>query len=540
MDIIFEKKLSAKDRRNMSDVKFGLPSQKKYPLNDEEHVRKAIQFFKFCPQKDRAELANNINKKIKEFDMTVNVSEDNPFYKYVNKSTVKESIIRTDLSIYCPECRSVISENVRNVRKIVFIDKNFDNVDPINKLQMECHKAIQQLLKCDCAERDMAIDYINNITDAQIRSYGYYKDYENNTLNESSYEFDILLAFTDSIVESYDSFEGSKILEELNHDSLLESTINRKYKSNRPDYIMDRHIATNTLESYLKVADKYKLESFMEYTKQTAKDRIENEIYIIDTHNNRNGGVPVIDLSRLESWTNKNNINFTNLNKTDIFKFENINSIESVREANDINGQSVYIATDRKDGSTYLLGVTESNVKLVKIDESLEDYFSGILSDTKFDIKTITFNAKSITNNLLTDTIRSIKEGFSVDEDGNVKISISPKQSYMDEYSQNHKLLVENWKNKNYEGVKTNLAFAFTLIGVIERDKRFKEKDPEVIKARAFAMNDFKTYLKKLQSVEKDFDFTDYYVKNKFDKKIIDIPKSTIVGVKQLLKTILV
>ena len=109
----------------------------------------------------------------------------------------------------------------------------------------------------------------------------------------------------------------------------------------------------------------------------------------------------------------------------------------------------------------------------------------------------------------------------------------------MDEYSQNHKLLVENWKNKNYEGVKTNLAFAFTLIGVIERDKRFKEGDSNVIKARAFAMNDFKTYLKKLQSVEKDFDFTEYYTKNKFDKKIIDIPKSTIVGIKQLLKTIM-
>ena len=109
----------------------------------------------------------------------------------------------------------------------------------------------------------------------------------------------------------------------------------------------------------------------------------------------------------------------------------------------------------------------------------------------------------------------------------------------MDEYAENHKLLVENWKNKNYEAVKQNLCFVFALISIMERSKEFKNKDKEVMKARAFALNDFKSYLTKLQKMEPEFNFVEYYNNTNYDKHIIDIPKTSIVGLKKLFKTIM-
>lgn len=93
----------------------------------------------------------------------------------------------------------------------------------------------------------------------------------------------------------------------------------------------------------------------------------------------------------------------------------------------------------------------------------------------------------------------------------------------MDEYSENHKILIQNFKSKNYLGMKTNLAFLFELINTTERLLYSKKGiNPDVKrdaeKARMFAINDFKTYLKEVQKVEPDFNFTEYYEKATMEK----------------------
>jgi len=62
--------LSAKDRKKLDTSQFGLPEKRKYPLNDEEHVRKAIQMFSYAKGKDKVILAKNIKRAIKKFGMT--------------------------------------------------------------------------------------------------------------------------------------------------------------------------------------------------------------------------------------------------------------------------------------------------------------------------------------------------------------------------------------------------------------------------------------------------------------------------------------
>jgi hypothetical protein len=132
-----------------------------------------------------------------------------------------------------------------------------------------------------------------------------------------------------------------------------------------------------------------------------------------------------------------------------------------------------------------------------------------------------------------------VSEGVSINANGDVKVTIGKTKSYMDEYMEAHRILVENYKNGNYNAMKSNLAFLFSLISIIERDKRYKERDPETVKARAFAINDFKTYLKHVQKHEPSFDFEAYYKKSEHDKTIINIPRNAIIGIKKLLKAIL-
>jgi hypothetical protein len=85
MDILNEKELTSKDRSKMQDKTFGLPDERKFPLNDEKHVMSAIGYFRTCPKDKRAELARNINAAIRKFHMSPNVSIDNPFHDYYKK-----------------------------------------------------------------------------------------------------------------------------------------------------------------------------------------------------------------------------------------------------------------------------------------------------------------------------------------------------------------------------------------------------------------------------------------------------------------------
>lgn len=90
---LYEATLTAEQRKNISDKDYGLPKDKKYPMPDESHVRSAIRFFNHVDPSDEAELARNIKKKIKQYNMSVKVGEDNRFSKYYNESAIfKEEI----------------------------------------------------------------------------------------------------------------------------------------------------------------------------------------------------------------------------------------------------------------------------------------------------------------------------------------------------------------------------------------------------------------------------------------------------------------
>ena len=84
-----EKDLSTKDRKKLKDSDFGIPEERKYPLIDKNHIIMAVRYFNKADKKYYKTLANNINKRAKELGLKINISKDNPFYKYSDKEIIK-------------------------------------------------------------------------------------------------------------------------------------------------------------------------------------------------------------------------------------------------------------------------------------------------------------------------------------------------------------------------------------------------------------------------------------------------------------------
>ncbi|MNW07005.1 hypothetical protein D3C71_2035130 [compost metagenome] len=95
--------------------------------------------------------------------------------------------------------------------------------------------------------------------------------------------------------------------------------------------------------------------------------------------------------------------------------------------------------------------------------------------------------------------------------------------------------------------MKSNLALLFALINQIERDvihnKKAAKLPAQVIengtRARVFAINDFKTYMKHVLNAEPNFDFTKYYEQSDYGKFVVSVDHDEVVGIKKLFRTLI-
>lgn len=265
-------------------------------------------------------------------------------------------------------------------------------------------------------------------------------------------------------------------------------------------------------------------------------------------------------LCSLESGgVRKENITYYNknfsldLDSNDLFKINSMNLFKRIYAGKDYCGENVYYGYTT--GLLYIIAkdVLTGDLILVELYDENKDYdvistmlnltsrcYNDFNTGNKINYLRVTFkhSSEDLDFNILT-------EGIHFDKDGTIKFSFKPKKSYMDEYSENHAILIQNFKSGNYEDMKSNLAFLFAMINEIERKvihskKSVKDdlrKDAE--KARMFAINDFKTYLKKLQSKQPKFNFTDFYSKSDYGKITFGIKHEDIIGIKRLFQTII-
>lgn len=76
----------------MSDKEFGIPEQKKFPLDTRAHVISAIRFFNYAAPQYRKELAARIIRKIHEYNITgLTPSNQNAFYNYYHPKIIEHT-----------------------------------------------------------------------------------------------------------------------------------------------------------------------------------------------------------------------------------------------------------------------------------------------------------------------------------------------------------------------------------------------------------------------------------------------------------------
>jgi hypothetical protein len=178
--ILNEKKLTTKERNSLDSKQFGLPSKRKFPLTDEDHIRMAIKYFKSCDPINRNELAKNINKRAKELNMKIKVGKDNPFHKYAAPAIVKESDTSTYFEeeiINLPKGYNKLQNHLNHLMNIKVYDKK-------DLLSLEEYIRNNHMLDDGIKAGDESyyiIEKINRIMDLQYKNFLEYKNYEDNS-----------------------------------------------------------------------------------------------------------------------------------------------------------------------------------------------------------------------------------------------------------------------------------------------------------------------------------------------------------------------
>ena len=132
-----DESISAKERKEIPESEFGLPDERKYPLDTPEHVRSAIKLFGHCEEDKKHELAVRIMKAAKKFN--IEVKEDTEVYKYAHMKSIKEEMLNeavdynyTSPSFITPNSGKItedyITYNVDNQTCRTFFDEDIDSL----------------------------------------------------------------------------------------------------------------------------------------------------------------------------------------------------------------------------------------------------------------------------------------------------------------------------------------------------------------------------------------------------------------------------
>ena len=118
-----EESISAKERREIPVDKFGLPEERKYPLDTPEHVRSAIKLFGHCEEDKKHQLAVRIMKAAKKFN--IEIKEDTEVYKYAHMKSIKEEMLNEEVE-YDYNSPSFITPNTGKITED-YMTYNVDN-----------------------------------------------------------------------------------------------------------------------------------------------------------------------------------------------------------------------------------------------------------------------------------------------------------------------------------------------------------------------------------------------------------------------------
>ena len=196
---------------------------------------------------------------------------------------------------------------------------------------------------------------------------------------------------------------------------------------------------------------------------------------------------------------------------------------------------------------------------LEAIDENNIDYLNSLTGeDEEFVKEALNLYNRSYINkhglqyvpdkNNLNEVSMSLKPtiNLSLDNDGSILIKKHENVDFMTIYQNSHELLKEYWDKENIEGIKYELCKLWMMIVLIDKNylhaksslkqRLITNEDKKyATKAKAFIMNDFKTYLRKVLTIEKDFNFSEYFNQTQFGVEVYKLDKRLLNMIKHFI-----
>ena len=563
-------KLTAKQLKDLPDSEFGLvkDGKRSYPLVDKNHVRSAIAFFKYAKPEDRAELAKNINKKAKEFNMKIKAG--GLFVRYIDPKVSKYD---TSSATYITDASHIgtlapivgantdTASNPKEAEEIInFMEDNelFDKKPTAvkEKYNIGYGTSTPKSNRENSNFDEMINSYVVQYELEELKHYminpftGCYKDHEliagSNT--------------TKKIHEILDSNESDE-MSAIKISSIILSNLKR-------DRVLSCLAIVYFRKPYLVRDIISRVKRYHSIFGEISSSFLTDDKMIYD---------PII----------AKNTNGMNADEIAIFEYfcqysENINSIMIDIKSNQIrpvnNDRDLFILqtlyTDMKikgyyvqNGTCfiklssnfyYLAFMRVNSVDLVlvclckylsknRIAESIYSYLTACKKgkDIKPDIiinplGSLEFTNESSSIDKVVHKSKTFMKGIHMDDEGNVKLNLTDKLSF-EHYEEIHKMLKVAYDSENYDEVKRLLAYIFSIIATIEREymnegkgtnkKYINKQDPtykEMVRLRSLYISDFKVYMRKIVTKEPGFKFLEYYNNSSVNSSVYTVNTSDV------------
>ena len=132
---------------------------------------------------------------------------------------------------------------------------------------------------------------------------------------------------------------------------------------------------------------------------------------------------------------------------------------------------------------------------------------------------------------------------LALDKDGNILLKKHENVDFMSIYSNSHILLKQYVKSGNLGGIKYELCKLWMMKLLTDKiiygkDKILptsKQKITDAKKARAFILNDFKTYLDIVLKSDPEFNFTEYFDNTQFGVEVYKIDNRLVKAIKKFI-----
>ncbi len=574
--ILNESKLSSKDRNKLEDNEFGIPEDRKFPLNDKNHVEQAIRMFGKADENKKESLAKRISKKAKEYNIDISNTKVN---KYLNEA-FNTTKVKT-ISIKDPTFKNYIDRDVTLKNNYKVFLKDYTGELLIN---LENDELIGYIF----VGKTKDSGFINSLwVSKKYRNQGYATKLMKSAISKYK-AIDLTVSISNKPAISLYKKLGFVII---------------GYGDNKKMYWMK-------LKSKLSKDDKVIKESITESSKKTNL----YPVYIVTSYTNTVFGKIIRkatdstythaaisfepDLQQMYSFGNSGNLSNSKwggmtceslqdyLNTSKDAKI--LVSAVFVKEKDYhklVSFFEMYLANHRDTRYDYkdLVRVLTKKVSNTKYSlysicsqfvDSLFKYIgvdlTGIpsnlvtpkdiaeLSNNKPTVYMIyegparlytTYKASERVNKLLLNavpikelTLKEAKEfPIQFNNEGDLLISKKEKIDFLAEYNKSKKLRSSYVKYKNLEGLKyeaSKLWYINTILMKLLETEKNNNKRKDLNNYRSKILTEFSQYLKDIQKLDNKFNFGSYYEQTPFSNTKIKINGSTIKYTTKLLKTI--